>query len=226
MVIWGFSVTPDRAEKVCFVRPFYAAEGGRLFAPPAMLPALEAGITRVNVCVQNGSYLEPALVQAGAVVVEVASAHDYAPAIADGRCAAGATDDFAPLDDGLAVVPGLPLLSPTSYAVAVSRDAAADDLALRVSGALVNLYTGDTGGGIADSAAGGAAGEDAASPIVAIEKLWFGKLGVEPGAEVPQLSDAITMMAGCPAGAPAASSAPGRGLAAAAATAAAVAALL
>jgi hypothetical protein len=221
VVIWGFSVTAERAERVRFVRPFYAAEGGRLFAPPAAMPALEAGVTGVKVCVQNGSYLEPALAEASAEVVGVKSSLDYAPAIADGRCAAGATDDFAPLDAGLAVVPGLPLLSPTSYAVAVSRDAAADDLALRVSGALVDLYTGG-----ADSAAGGAAGEGAASPIVAIEKLWFDKLGVEPGAEVPQLADAITTMAGCPAGVPA-SSAPGRGLAAAAAAAAAaVAALL
>ncbi len=206
-------MTAKRAERVRFARPFYALEGGRLFAPPAALFGLEAGVTGVAVCLQNGSYLEPALSEAGAKVVETTSSLDYAPAIADGRCAAGATDDFAPHAAGLEVVLGLPLLSPAPYAVALSKDAAADDLALRVSGALVALLTGPD------------------APLVAAQRRAFAAIGVAPSPAVAQLSSALTTMDACASGEaaegaalPPAAAARRRGLAAADAAVAAASA--
>jgi ABC-type amino acid transport substrate-binding protein len=218
LVIYGFSVTAERAESVRFVRPFYAFEGGDLYQSPAAplspAPAAWADLAGESICVEAGSYLVGPLQDLGVAPFEVDSALDYGTAIANGSCVAGASDDYSALEEGLERVAAVGALEPRPYAVAVAKNATSDELALRVSGALVALLTGPD------------------APLVASERLGFAQIGVDPGPAVAQLSRALTTMDACPAEAaegaapPPASAARCRGLAAVAAAAAAAAALL
>jgi hypothetical protein len=202
------------------VRPYYALADAGLFAPPGALgnpaPSAWAELNGKKVCVQANNYLSPALAAAGAVPVAVGRYEGLAAAVAAGECVGAATDGLGEelLAAGLARADLGPLV-PAPYAVAVSRNATADDLALRVSGALVGALTGPD------------------APLVAAEAAAFAEYGAAPPPALAQLSRTLTTMDACAGSAPpeaaaaeqAASAAPARGaLAAAAAVAAAAAA--
>jgi ABC-type amino acid transport substrate-binding protein len=216
VVVEIFTVTPEREARVRFVRPFYALEGGVLWelpeVPLAPPPAAWADLAGEKVCYQAGNYLGEALRAEGAELVAVERIDDYAAAIREGRCAAAAADDYSPAGAGLAAA-ALPPLAAAPYGVAVSRGAAADGLALRVSGAMVGLLTGPD------------------APLVAEQRRAFAAIGVAPNPAVAQLSRALTTMDACApgeGGEAAASAAPRRRVSGtlAAALAAAAAALL
>jgi hypothetical protein len=143
--------------------------------------------------------------------VEVKGNDGIVAGVAAGECVAGATDGLGEkmLAAGMERSDLGPLV-PAPYAVAASKNATADDFALRISGALVGALTGP------------------GAPLVADEAAAFAEYGAEPPAALAQLSRALTTMDACAAGAgeaaAAASAAPARGapLAAAAAAAAVV----
>jgi ABC-type amino acid transport substrate-binding protein len=215
-VVEIFTVTPERAARVRFVRPFYAVEGGLLWelpeAPLAPPPVVWTDLADKKICYQAGNYLGEALLAEGAEPVAVERIDEYADAIREGRCAAAVADDYSAAGAGLAAAP-LPPLAAAPYSVAVSRDAAADDLALRVSGAMVNLLTGPD------------------APLVAEQRSAFAAIGVAPSPAVAQLSRALTTMDACAPGegaeaapAPPASASPRRRVSGALAAALAMAA--
>jgi ABC-type amino acid transport substrate-binding protein len=186
LVVHNFAATPERAARVRFVPPFYALEAGTLYVPLEALagaPTAWEGLAGAKVCVIEGSYLAAPLLALGAEPVPVAGASAFPAEIAAGRCVGGATGGrYSLLQAGLAAAP-LPPLAAAPYGVAMSKDAAADDLAMRVSGAMVNLLTGPD------------------APLLEAETRAFASLGVEAGPALAQLSRALTTMDACPSAA-------------------------
>jgi hypothetical protein len=206
------------------VRPFYALADAGLFAPPGALdpaPTAWADLKGKKICTLGTNYVEPPLSAAGIVPVQVGSSAAMAAGVAAGDCVGAVADGLNRdlLAAGL-VRSDLGTLVPAPYAVAVSKDATADDLAMRVSGALVELMTGPT------------------PALIKAEAEAYAEYGAAPEPALASLSRALNTMEACPATpgtAPAkaaaaeqvASAAPARGaLAAAAAAAVAVAAAL
>ncbi|PRW61110.1 ABC transporter substrate-binding [Chlorella sorokiniana] len=172
-VIGAFSVTPARAGIVDFVRPYYYSSGAMLFAPggkaPAGIDSWES-ISGKKIAALTGYYANHVLSNNFGADLVLAGNQAEAAQLVDSGAAVAYVDDSANLKPAgdLAQIPGIPVLLPTLYGVAVKKGNRA--LVERLSTALRQMATGG-----------------AQSDLARFEQQWFIANGAPPNADLAAL---------------------------------------
>eukprot|EP01024_Parvocaulis_polyphysoides_P016743 TRINITY_DN17438_c0_g1_i12.p2 TRINITY_DN17438_c0_g1~~TRINITY_DN17438_c0_g1_i12.p2 ORF type:complete len:480 (+),score=37.25 TRINITY_DN17438_c0_g1_i12:107-1441(+) len=139
IVVSRFSVSPDRAERVNFVRPYYYSSGAQLFSLPGdknLFTSFDNLIAQ-PVCLDLGYYAASALQDKYGLFIFPSTKDSVLELIKRGYCVATITDSAFVLD-GL-VQTDVPPVYEQPYAIAISKIPSIENLGIDVQNVLLEM---------------------------------------------------------------------------------------
>eukprot|EP01025_Chloroclados_australasicus_P032969 TRINITY_DN3349_c1_g1_i3.p1 TRINITY_DN3349_c1_g1~~TRINITY_DN3349_c1_g1_i3.p1 ORF type:complete len:418 (-),score=20.09 TRINITY_DN3349_c1_g1_i3:245-1498(-) len=139
IVVSRFSVTPERAERVDFVRPYYLSSGAQLFVRPEDKKVITSFdlLTSFSICMDTGYYVSATLADQYGLVV-FPSKKDTMFDFIDRRYCIAAVSDSVFSIEGLVPVGEPKYVTP--YGVAVAKNSSQVNLNEQVQQALLKMF--------------------------------------------------------------------------------------
>eukprot|EP01023_Acetabularia_acetabulum_P060443 TRINITY_DN7266_c0_g1_i12.p1 TRINITY_DN7266_c0_g1~~TRINITY_DN7266_c0_g1_i12.p1 ORF type:complete len:482 (-),score=47.15 TRINITY_DN7266_c0_g1_i12:417-1796(-) len=177
IVVSQFNVSPERGERVDFVRPYYYGAGAQLFTLPKDQQAYSDlnDLTPFPVCMDTGYYVAQTLAEQFGLIVFPSTKESMFDQVSQGFCVAAITDSTFYIE-GL-VPASVDSLYKVPYAVAVSKSPKIPNLASQVQKTLLKMLLKENDGN---------------SFLEDLENKYLVLNGVKQLAELGTLSDAIT----------------------------------